>query len=69
MGFVFGAMGFVQKILGGCGIMFFQALMPDPVTEENGKYFKFVVGYGCGGIALFGILSILAIYPFNLGQR
>ena len=69
MGIVFGAMSFVEKVLGGCGIMFFQAQMPDPVTEENGNYFKFVVGYGCGGLALFGIVSILAIYPFKLGQR
>ena len=49
--------------------MFFQAQMPEPVTEENGNYFKFVVGYGCGGLALSGIVSILAIYPFKLGQR
>ena len=55
--------------MGGVALMMVQNQMPDPVTEENGVFFELILGYGGGGVAIFGILIMLALWKFELGQR
>ena len=62
-------MSFVEKIVGGVALMMVQKQMPDPVTVENGVFFELILAYGCGGAALFGILIIMALWPFEVGKR
>ena len=66
---MFGAMSSVEKIAGGVALMLIQKEMPNPVRNEDGKFFVFTIAYSCGGAALFGILVLIALYPFKLGQR
>ena len=66
---MFGAMSFVEKIVDGVALMLIQKEMPNPVRKDDGSFFVFTVAYGCGGAALFGILVLIALYPFKLGQR
>ena len=62
-------MSSVEKIAGGVALMLIQKEMPNPVRKEDGKFFVFTIAYSCGGAALFGILVLIALYPFKLGQR
>ena len=62
-------MSFVEKVVGGVALMLIQNEMPNPVRKDDGKFFVSIVAYGCGGVSLFGILVIIVLYPFNLGQR
>ena len=66
---MFGAMSFVEKVVGGVALMLIQKEMPNPIKEDDGRFFVSIVAYGCGGVALFGILVQIALYPFKLGQR
>ena len=66
---MFGAMSFVEKVVGGVALMLIQKEMPNPVRKDDGRFFVSIVAYGCGGAALFGILVLIALYPFKLGQR
>ena len=66
---MFGAMSFVEKVVGGVALMLIQNEMPNPVGKDDGKFFVSIVAYGCGGVSLFGILVIIVLYPFKLGQR
>ena len=66
---MFGILSLVERPVGGVALMLIQNQMPDPVTEDNGKFFASIVAYGCGGTALFGISIVLIVWPFKLGRR
>jgi hypothetical protein len=61
-------MSFVDKVSCGVALMLIQNQMPDP-AEENPQFFEFVLVYGCGGAAIFGLLVIVALWPMEIGQR
>ena len=68
-GFVFGTISFVDKVVDGVILMLIQNEMPNPVTEENGSFFVSILAYSCGVTSIFGVVTMMALYPFHLGQR
>ena len=45
--------------------------MPD-IPENNSvkvEYFRWILAFGCGGAAVFGLLITALLWPMNIGQR
>ena len=70
-GFVYGAMSFVDKVSCGAALMVVQQYMPDIPEGSTLKYdyFQWILVYGCGGAAIFGLLMIALLWPMKIGQR
>ena len=67
-GFVYGVMCFVDKVSTGVAIMLIQSVMPDPATD-NPDFFRYVLGYGCGGAAIFGWFIMAHLWAVKIGKR
>ena len=70
-GFVYGIMGFVEKISVGATILFIQKCMPE-LPDENQvtiPYFKWILAFGCGGMFIFSLVLIVFLMPLKIGQR
>ena len=70
-GFVYGAMGFVEKLIVGVVIMLVQWLMP---IVSNGNttsvvFFKHVLVFGYGGIIAFSLIIMVALLSKKNGHR
>ena len=65
-GFVYGTIGFVEKIFVGIVILLVQNWMPN-LSNDNATsvlFFKYILAFGLGGILIFSLI-LLAILMFN----
>ena len=69
--FVYGSVGFVDKV--SCGLAFMVLQNNSPVKlnpcQHRCDYFKHVLAGTCGGCCLFGLIGIGLLYPFQIGKR
>ena len=70
-GFVYGAMGFVEKLIVGFVIILVQWLMPILSNENTTSvvFFKHVLVFGYGGIIVFSLFIMVALLSIKNGQR
>ena len=70
-GFVYGAMSSFCGVACGAVLMVIQYYMPNvhKNSAERSLYFKWILAYGCGGLAIFGILITIILIPMEIGRR
>ena len=72
--FIYGAMSITYKLAEGLVVLAVQSLVPSFPEECNNcdgcsPFYSQVLFFVCGGAALLGILSMLSLVPFTVGQR
>ncbi|XP_023336394.1 major facilitator superfamily domain-containing protein 12 [Eurytemora carolleeae] len=68
--FVYGAMSFTDKVSNGLVVMLIQYLIPClKCCPECKWFFRDVLFYATGGSAVLGIISLLILSPFTVGER
>ena len=70
-GFVYGAMSSFSGVACGVVLMVIQYYMPDihQNSTVSSLYFKWILVYGCGGLAIFGTLTTTILIPMEIGKR
>jgi Na+/melibiose symporter-like transporter len=66
--FIYGAMSFTDKLSCGLAVMLINSLLPKPnqdlpIANDSltVNFYRNVVGYTCGGCAIVGVLSVIAM--------
>ena len=70
-GFVYGTLGFVEKIFVGIAVILLQEFMPvlPKENKESIAYFKWILSYVCGGVFLFSFILLAILMPMRIGHR
>ena len=64
-GFVYGTIGFVEKIFVGIVILLVQNWMPN-LSNDNATsvlFFKYILAFGLGGILIFSLILLVILVP------
>ncbi|XP_049827163.1 major facilitator superfamily domain-containing protein 12-like [Schistocerca gregaria] len=64
--FVYGAMSFTDKLSNGVAVTIIQTLKCGALCVG---YYRDVMTYVCGGAALFGVVALVTLMPFQIGRR
>ncbi|GLH01281.1 Major facilitator superfamily domain-containing protein 12 [Gryllus bimaculatus] len=65
--FVYGAMSFSDKLSNGVGVTIIQYLKCS-AHSQCARYYGNVLGFACGGAALFGVISVFTLVPFKYNR-